>query len=239
MTYCVSVKINDGLVFACDGRTNAGIDNVSSFDKMANFCNEGERFINLVWSGHLGVTQAVMHELQMAIKRGLEPHILSVDNMWDIALIVSNALRKARSDVSYLSGYNVDTNANFLVGGQIIGEPMRLFMIYSEGNFIEVGDQVPFFQIGETKYGKPILDRVIEPKMGLRKASTCVLVSFDSTMRSNLSVGMPIKMCAYEVDSFKTPPLYIFNENNPYFDELSSSWSVGVKSVFDKLTAPF
>lgn len=239
MTYCVSAKINDGLVFACDGRTNAGIDNVSSFGKMAHFCTEGERFIGLVWSGHLGVTQSVMHELQIAIKRAVEPHILSVDNMWDVASIVANALRKARQDVSFLNGYNVDTNANFLVGGQIRGESMRLFMIYSEGNFIEVGDQVPFFQIGETKYGKPILDRVIEPTMSLRKACTCILVSFDSTMRSNLSVGLPIKMCAYEADSFVAPPVYEYNENDPYFKDLSQNWSVGVKSVFDQLPTPF
>ncbi len=239
MTYCVSVKINDGLVFACDGRTNAGIDNVSSFGKMANFCNPGERFINLVWSGHLGVTQSVVHDLEMAIKRGVEPHIMSVDNMWDVALIVANALRKARQDVSFLQGYNVDTNANFLVGGQLHGEPMRLFMIYSEGNFIEVGDQVPYFQIGETKYGKPILDRVIELPMSLRKACTCVLVSFDSTMRSNLSVGLPIKMCAYEADSFIAPPIYEYQENDEYFKDLSSRWRVGVKNVFDQLPTPF
>lgn len=239
MTYCCSVKINDGLVFGCDGRTNAGIDNVSSFEKMKHYTNSGERFICLTWSGHLGVTQGVIHEIENSIQKEFSSNILNVESMWEVALIVSKHLKETRTNLSYLHNYGIDTSANFLVGGQIKGEEMRLFMIYSEGNFIEVGSQVPYFQIGEAKYGKPILDRTIELAMPLRKACTCVLVSFDSTMRSNLSVGLPIKLLAYEKDSFRSPPIYTYEENSQYFSSLSKQWSVGVKQVFDNLPAPF
>ncbi len=239
MTYCCSVKINEGMVFGCDSRTNAGIDNISSFEKMAQFCNEGERFIGIVWSGHLGITQAVMHEIENSIKKQEENNILIVESMWDVANLISLHLRQIRHNLNYLNHSGIDTSANFLVGGQIRGEKMRLFMIYSEGNFIEVGGQVPFFQIGETKYGKPILDSVIELDMPLRKACTCVLVSFDSTMRSNLSVGLPIKLFAYEADTFIKPPIYHYDENSQYFDNISKDWRVGVKKVFDDLPAPF
>ena len=239
MTYCVGAMIDAGLVFASDSRTNAGVDNVSSFRKMKVFEHPGERVIVMVNSGNLAVTQATLNNLEQAMRRGMLPNLLSVPSMYDIAELVGAALREVRQrDGPYLMQNNVDASASFIVGGQIAGEPMRLFLIYSEGNFIEATEETPYFQIGETKYGKPIIDRVVVADTSMDDAVKCVLVSFDSTMRSNLSVGMPIDLVTLERDRLTVQHRRRFNEKDPYMTSLRKSWGEGVRQAFAQLPNP-
>ena len=190
MTYCVATMIDAGIVFASDSRTNAGVDNISTFRKMKIFERPGERALVIVNSGNLAVTQATINHLEQDIRRNIEPNLMSVYSLYDVAELVGAALRAVRDrDGPFLMENNVDGSANFIVGGQIAGEHQRLFLVYAEGNFIEATAETPYFQIGEVKYGKPIIDRVIRADTSIDDAIKCVLVSFDSTMRSNLTVG--------------------------------------------------
>jgi len=238
MTYCVGVLLADGVVLASDSRTNAGIDNIATFCKMTVFEREGDRSIVLLSSGNLAGTQAVISLLK---QRGDDPdadggNIWQARTMFDVATVVANAVRDIeRRDGESLSRSATPFNASFIIGGQIKGEPVRLFRTFAEGNFIEAGRDTPFFQTGEAKYGKPILDRVITPATPLGDAIKCVLVSFDSTMRSNLSVGMPIDLAYYERDRLKLAARYRFAPGDPYFSELSKQWGEGVRRVFRQL----
>ena len=237
MTYCVGIMIDQGMVFGSDSRTNAGVDNIASFCKMTVFERVGERVIVLLSSGNLAGTQAVISLLKQRGKiEGANPHLWNATTMFDVANLVADAMRDInRRDGSHL-GRSGGFNASFILGGQLIGEPMRLFRIYSEGNFIEADlDTTRYFQTGEAKYGKPIIDRVITPATSLADAAKCVLVSFDSTMRSNLSVGMPIDLACYHRDSLKIEMRRQFREGDAYFSALSSQWSAGVRDVFSRL----
>jgi putative proteasome-type protease len=237
MTYCVGVLLDEGIILASDSRTHAGIDNFASFSKMTLFERAGDRVLVLLSSGNLAGTQAVVSTLkQMGDGKGAEPNLWSVRTMFDFARLVSDAMRAIDvRDGKYLESSNLKFDASFIVGGQIKGEPPRLFRIYAEGNFIEAGTDTPFFQTGEAKYGKPIIDRVITPATSLTDATKCVLVSFDSTMRSNLSVGMPIDLVCYERDSLEVRMRRRFDKDDPYFDALSKAWSEGVRAVFGQL----
>jgi putative proteasome-type protease len=237
MTYCVGVLLNDGIVFASDSRTHAGVDNFASFCKMTVFERAGDRVLVLLSSGNLAGTQAIISVLKQKgdVKEG-PPNLWSAATMFDVALLVSDAMRDIeRRDKSYLEKSAMAFNASFILGGQIRGESMRLFRIYAEGNFIEASVDTPFFQTGEAKYGKPILDRVITPSTSLTDASKCVLVSFDSTMRSNMSVGMPIDLVWYERDTLEVRKRRRFDQGDPYFSSLSKQWSEGVRTVFKQL----
>ena len=239
MTYCVGAMIDAGLVFASDSRTNAGVDNVSSFRKMRIFEHPGERVIVIVNSGNLAVTQATLNNLDQAMRRSAMPNIMGVNSMYDVAELVGAALRDVRlRDGPYLMQNNVDASASFIVGGQIAGEPMRLFLVYSEGNFIEATEETPYFQIGETKYGKPIIDRVVVADTDMDDAVKCVLVSFDSTMRSNLSVGMPIDLVTIQRDRLTVDHRRRFDEKDPYMTSLRKSWGEGVRNAFAALPNP-
>lgn len=239
MTYCVGAMIDAGLVFASDSRTNAGVDNVSSFRKMKVFEHPGERVIVIVNSGNLAVTQATLNNVDQAMRRSAMPNIMSVTSMYDVAELMGAALREVRlRDGPYLMQNNVDASANFIIGGQIAGEPMRLFLVYSEGNFIEATEETPYFQIGETKYGKPIIDRVVVADTSMDDAVKCVLVSFDSTMRSNLSVGMPIDLVTIQRDRLTVDHRRRFDEKDPYMTSLRKSWGEGVRQAFAQLPNP-
>lgn len=239
MTYCVGTMIDAGLVFASDSRTNAGVDNVSTFRKMKVFEHPGDRVIVIVNSGNLAVTQAAINFLEQAIRRATVPNILTVNSMYEVAELIGAALREVRlRDGPYLLQNNVDASASFIVGGQISGETMRLFLVYSEGNFIEATEETPYFQIGETKYGKPIIDRVVVAETSMDDAVKCVLVSFDSTMRSNLSVGMPIDLVCLARDAFKVTHRRRFDEKDPYMLRLRESWGEGVRNAFVQLPNP-
>jgi putative proteasome-type protease len=237
MTYCIGVKLDDGLIFASDSRTNAGMDNIAKFCKMTVFERTGDRVVVLLSSGSLAGTQAVIGVLDQRCAAGdAVPNLWTARTMFDVAMLVADAMRDIeRRDGEYLQDNEVGFNASFIVGGQIRGEPTRLFRIYAEGNFIEAGIDTPYFQTGETKYGKPIVDRVITRSTPLPDATTCVLVSFDSTMRSNLSVGMPIDLICYERDSLEVRKRRRFDERDAYFTALSHEWSDGTREVFRRL----
>jgi putative proteasome-type protease len=237
MTYCIGVKLDHGIIFASDSRTNAGMDNVAKFCKMTVFERSGDRVIVLLSSGNLAGTQAVISVLTQRCDTGeASAGLFGARTMFDVAMLVADAMRDIeKRDGDYLGEHDGGFNASFIVGGQISGEPLRLFRIYAEGNFIEAGVDTPYFQTGETKYGKPILDRVIAPFTPLAEATKCVLVSFDSTMRSNLSVGMPIDLICYELDSFETKKRRRFDEGDAYFTTLSFQWREGSRQVFRQL----
>src|SRR4029079_3393825 len=203
MTYCVGLLLRDGIIFGSDSRTHAGVDDFASFCKMTVFERVDDRVLVLLSSGSLAGTQAVISVLtEGAANEQGPPNLFNARTMFDVACVVSDAMRAIeRRDKEHLERNELTFNASFIPGGQIRREPMRLFRIYAEGNFIEAGAGTPFFQTGETKYGKPILDRVIGSSTQLADAAKCVLVSFDSTMRCNLSVGMPIDLICYERDA--------------------------------------
>ena len=237
MTYCVGVLLSGGLIFASDSRTNAGVDNFAKFCKMTVFERPGDRVIVLLSSGSLAGTQAVISLLK---QRGEDtdgtPNLWTARTMFDVAGLISDAIRDLeRRDGAHLKRGDLAFNASFIFGGQIKGEPLRLFRTYAETNFIEAEADTPFLQTGETKYGKPILDWGINPSTSVEDATKCVLVSFDSTMRSNLSVGMPIDFLSYERDAFEVRTRRRFDQDDPYFTTLSREWSEGVRAVFTKL----
>ncbi|WP_411872012.1 peptidase [Vulcanococcus limneticus] len=237
MTYCVGILLRDGLVLASDSRTNAGVDDFAKFCKMTTFERAGDRVIVLLSSGTLAGTQAVVSLLKQraTVSTGANT-IWTAGTLFDVAILVSDAMRDIEQrDAPFLEATPVKFNASFILGGQIKEEPPRLFRIYAEGNFIEAGEDTPFLQTGEAKYGKPIIDRVITPTTSLEEATKCVLVSFDSTMRSNLSVGMPIDLLCYERDSLQMLKKRRFEEGDSYFAMISAGWSAGVRQAFREL----
>jgi putative proteasome-type protease len=237
MTYCVGVLLSDGIIFASDSRTNAGLDNVAKFCKMTVFERAGDRVIVLLSSGNLAGTQAVTSVLkQRGSSADPAPNIWTAPTMFDVAGLVADAMRHIeRRDGPHLGNGEPVFNSSFILGGQLKGEPMRLFRIYAEGNFIEAGIDTPYLQTGEAKYGKPIIDRMITPATSVADATKCVLVSFDSTMRSNLSVGMPIDLLCYQKDSLRVRLRRRFDQGDAYFTTLSKEWSEGVRTVFRQL----
>jgi len=237
MTYCIGVMLEKGMVFASDSRTHAGVDNFAKFCKMTVFERRGDRVIVLLSSGNLAGTQAVIGVLnQRCVAADAASNLWRARTMFDVAMLVSDAMRDIeRRDGEYLQDNEIGFNASFIVGGQISGEPLRLFRIYAEGNFIEAGVDTPYFQTGEAKYGKTIIDRVITRSTPLADAAKCVLVSFDSTMRGNLSVGMPIDLICYERDSLEVQMRRRFDDGDAYFTTLSRAWGEGTRQVFRKL----
>jgi putative proteasome-type protease len=237
MTYCIGVMLDQGIIFASDSRTNAGMDNIAKFCKMTVFERPGDRVIVLLSSGNLAGTQAVIGVLnQRCASEDGTSSLWNARTMFDVAILVADAMRDIeRRDGEYLEESDVRFNASFIVGGQISGEPVRLFRIYAEGNFIEAEIATPYFQTGENKYGKPIIDRVITRLTPLSDAIKCVLVSFDLTMRSNLSVGMPIDLICYERDSLEVRWRRRFDDGDAYFAALGHEWSEGTRQVFRQL----
>ena len=240
MTYCVGILLESGMVFASDSRTNAGVDHVSTFRKMKVFERPGDRCIAIMTSGNLSVTQNALNLLELQSRRD-DPrgNIWAAESLFDVATLLGESLREIRKrDGTYMQQNNIDSSASFIIGGQVRGEGMRLFLLYSEGNFIEATPETPFFQIGETKYGRPIIDRVIKPNSSLMEAAKCVLVSFDSTMRSNVSVGLPIDMVMYERDQLKFSLQRRITESDAYFSMIHTQWGEGLRRVFSQLPDP-
>ncbi len=237
MTYCVAINLEAGLVFASDSRTNAGVDNIARFEKMRVFARDGNRVIVTLSAGNLSVTQNAQSLLELRARN--EPQNLNIWNatsLFEVAGLVGDAMREVRArDESYLRAQNIDASASFIVGGQIAGEMPRLFLVYSEGNFIEASNDTPFVQIGEIKYGKPILDRIIRRESTLVEAVKCTLVSFDSTIRSNISVGAPIDLLIYDADSLRVGTKRRLEENDPYLETIRKGWEDGLRAAFDNL----
>lgn len=238
MTYCVGLKLDRGLVLAADTRTNAGVDNIASFKKLQVWEQEDERVITLLSSGNLAVTQAVVSLLSEHIEASDTDRttVMNAKTMFQVARLVGSAVREVKKIDGEALAANADNFfVSFILGGQIKGEEPRLFQIYAAGNFIEVSDDTPFLQIGEHKYGKPILDRVTRKDMRLGEAAKMVLLSFDSTLRSNLSVGMPIDMLLYNTDSFSSARQVRIEQDDPYFQKLSHGWSDKLREGFADL----
>jgi putative proteasome-type protease len=239
MTYCVGLLLDSGLVLASDTRTNAGVDHVSIYPKMTLFSVPGERTLVILTSGNLAVSQAVINRLHKQIKEGVPPNLHSVASLADAARVVGDAVRAVHhEDAEHLRKHSAEFIQSIILGGQILGEKPRLFNIYAAGNFIESVPETPYFQIGETKYGKPILDRVISNRSSLEEAAKCTLISFDSTIRSNLSVGLPIDLFLYRTDSFSNTGQIRITDNDPYFAQLRKGWGEGLKRVFAELPDP-
>lgn len=237
MTYCVGLRIDKGLVFMSDTRTNAGVDNVSTFRKMHVWSKPRERVIVLLSAGNLATTQAVVSLIDERTKAPGEraPSILDTPSMYQTASLVGDIVKEVIAK-AVPAGQKADAfTASFIVGGQIRGTEPRLFLIYPEGNFIEAGEDTPFFQIGETKYGKPILVRAHDPGMSFEETVKLLLVSFDSTLKSNLSVGLPLDLLYYERDSFKVGFQKRIDRDDSYFRAISEGWSDALKSAFRSL----
>ena len=239
MTYCVGLRLDAGLVLLSDTRTNAGLDNVAVFRKMHCFDVAGERAIAILAAGNLSVTQTTIARLRHAIDGGdaeRTPSILLAPSMLDVAGIIGDTLSSVWRDVSdKMAPAGQAPSATMLVAGQRKGGQLRLFLVYCEGNFIEATDDTPYLQIGERKYGKPILDRVVRPETTLEDGRKLVLISMDSTMRSNLSVGMPLDLAIIERDSYRFGVRERIEPGDPDFAALSEAWSRALRDGFAAL----
>ena len=236
MTYCVAALVEEGIVFASDSRTSAGPDNIAMYSKMQVWEVVGDRVIVILTSGNLATTQSVISLLKMRSKDesgAPQPAgVLGVKKMYEVAELVGSTLREVVHRERSVRENGVDIDCSFIVGGQIDHHTPRLFRIYPEGNFIEASADTNFFQIGETKYGKPIIDRVVRFQTPMKEVAKAFLVSFDSTMRSNLTVGLPIDLLAYERDSLTVAWKRRFNHGDAYFSKISGIWSAGLRRAF-------
>ncbi|HMD73284.1 MAG TPA: proteasome-type protease, partial [Steroidobacteraceae bacterium] len=240
MTYCVAMLVDTGLVMLSDSRTNAGVDQINTFRKMVTFQRPGDRILVLLSAGNLAITQAVVHALHEHPGQPEKPTgIFGAIDMFEAARVVGDALRAVHDrDAQSLKDQGHDFNASFILGGQIIGEPPRLFNIYAAGNFIESSIDTPYFQIGESKYGKPIIDRVISRSSSLAQAAKCALISMDSTIRSNLSVGPPLDLAVIRRDEFKLHTHISIELDNEYFNKIRTRWGFALREVFSELPDP-
>ncbi|MEX3932041.1 peptidase [Paraburkholderia phymatum] len=248
MTYCVAMCVDEGLVFLSDTRTNAGVDHVSTARKMSVFEEPGHRMLVLLSAGNLSLTQAVLHELSEPAEPS-RPTLWTVSTMADAARVVGQAVRDVHQrEASALQAFGVDFNCSFILGGQIgdggtggngVVQPHpRLFMIYAAGNFIESSRVNPYFQIGESKYGKPIIDRVLAPSTPLDEAAKCALISMDSTLRSNLSVGLPLDLLVYEKDALRVTRFVSIDQDNTYYQMIHRTWGERLRQVFSEIPEP-
>ena len=239
MTYCVAALVEEGIVFASDSRTAAGFDDIATFSKMTVFETPGARVIVILSSGNLATTQGVITRLRMRARDetggAVHDGILGVPRMFDAAQLVGATLREVMKEGAPVQQQGVDIGCHFIVGGQIDRKQPRLFHVYPEGNFIEATQDTNFFQIGEHKYGKPIMDRVVKYHVPLKAAAKAIIVSFDSTMRSNLTVGLPIDLIAYEKDTERVTLRRRFDIDDQYFLRLSGIWSTGLRRAFGEV----
>jgi putative proteasome-type protease len=240
MTYCVGMLVDTGLVFMSDSRTNAGVDQINTFRKMATFQRPDDRVLVLLSSGNLAITQAVINLLHEVPENSDQPaRIYRAKNMFNAARVVGDALREIHArDAEMLKEQGHEFNATFILGGQIRGEEPRLFHIYSVGNFIESSIDTPYFQIGESKYGKPIIDRVVSRSASLAQAAKCALVSMDSTIRSNLSVGPPLDLAIVRRDEFRLATHISIDLENEYFKMIRTRWGYALQEIFAELPNP-
>jgi putative proteasome-type protease len=234
--------LDTGLVFLSDSRTSAGVDHISTFRKTTVLQVPGERVLVLQTAGNLAITQAVGSILRERIDLPEEevlPTLLNCPNLFEAAQCIGEAVREVhRRDAGSLKDFGVEFNASFILGGQIRGEPPRLFSIYSAGNFIEATPETTYFQIGESKYGKPIIDRVLRRSSSLNEGAKCALISMDSTMRSNLSVGPPLDMVIIKRDRYETARHMSIDSNNEYFQGIRNRWSEALREAFAQLPDP-
>src|SRR5215475_8478892 len=243
MTYCLGIRLNAGMVFLSDSRTNAGMDQVGTFRKMIIYEKPGDRFMVMLSAGNLSVSQSIRELLQVqSLKDGPGDQPLTIWNavsMFDAARVLGATVRSVNNDDGdALQKAGIEFNPALILGGQIRGEAMRMFLVYSAGNFIEATRETCYLQIGESKYGKPVLDRLIEPSLPLESAAKCALVSMDSTLKSNLSVGLPLDLLVYREGALRSDQIVCVDEGNPYFLMIRSTWGQRLREVFDSLEDP-
>ena len=239
MTYCVAMRLDAGLVFLSDSRTNAGVDHINTFRKMHVFEKEGERVLVLMTSGNLSISQSVVNTLREKLQAAHGANLHKVMNMFEAAKHVGDCLREVHErDADALEKFGVDFASSLILGGQIKGEEPRVFSIYAAGNFIEATRDTPYFQIGESKYGKPIIDRVISPNTSLDEAAKCALISMDSTIRSNLSVDLPLDLVIYERDALKIKRHVNITRESAYYGQISKQWGEHLREGFAELPDP-
>jgi putative proteasome-type protease len=238
MTYCVAMSLAEGLVFVSDSRTNAGVDHIATFRKLHVFGVAGERLLVLQSAGNLATSQSVISLLRQRLN-GEGPHLHNVPSLFAAAMLLGDTLREVlgrESKTELIQG--VDLSCSFLLGGQIQGGPSELYNLYPQGNFIAATEDTPYFQIGESKYGKPIIDRSLSHQTDLQQALRCALISFDSTIRSNLSVGMPLDVLVYKADSLLIPNGFRVEEGDGYFEAIRRQWGIGLRELLGDLPAP-
>ena len=242
MTYCVGIKLDAGLVFMSDSRTNAGLDQISTVRKMIVYERPGDRFMVMLSAGNLSISQSVREILQVESIDGADGQPITIWNarsMFDAVRVLGSAVRRVYAqDGAALAAAGVDFNASMIFGGQINGEAMRLFLVYSAGNFIEATRETCYFQVGESKYGKPVLDRMITPATPLDEAAKCALVSMDSTLKSNLSVGLPLDLLVYPAGALQTDQIVCIDEHNPYFQMVRGMWGQKLRQAFESVDDP-
>jgi len=240
MTYCVGIVVNDGLIMASDSRTNAGVDRVATFRKMFVFEDPGNRVFVLLTAGNLSITQSAISVINESIHgRNEHPSLMEAASMYQAARIVGGALREVyRVDGPALKEQNIDFAASIILGGQIRGAEMKLFEMYAAGNFIEATEDTPFFQIGEVKYAKPVIDRLVTQQTSLEDATKCALISFDSTMRSNISVGPPIDVAICKQGDCRVTFRTSLEADDPYLVRVREAWTNGLIEVFAEVPAP-
>jgi putative proteasome-type protease len=232
MTYCVAIKVNAGLVFCSDSRTNAGVDQVSTYSKMYHFGIQGERQIVINSAGNLATTQSVIAKIRKDIKEGADISLATLSSLHDCADYLGDVSQLVQEKHGH--GNNSIFEASFLIGGQIGSDSTGLMLVYPQGNHITTSDHTPYLQIGESKYGKPILDRILKPETSLDTSALCALVSMDSTMRSNLTVGPPIELMTYATNSGFMQHC-IFEADNEYLRDLKKSWDKLIVEAFLQL----
>ncbi len=232
MTYCVAVTTEKGLVFVSDSRTNAGVDNVSSYSKMHRFETGADRRFVLLSSGNLATTQGLVQQLDKDIQQCSPWNLMTVASMTDAAEYIGNAsvLQQGKHNNT-----GINFEASFIIGGQITGSRPEIYLVYPQGNYITTSVYTPYLQIGEGKYGKTILDRILTPELSLETAVLCTMVSMDSTMHSNVTVGPPIEVAIYPADSFSLDSYYCLEEHSEYLRELRRSWDRNLKEAFNNL----
>jgi putative proteasome-type protease len=237
MTYCLAILTQAGLVMAADSRTNAGVDHVSISQKLFDFSVPGERVILICTAGNLSMTQNILTLVAQDLKLKAESNINTMPTMYKVAQYIGHLTRQVLDENrNWLKKDGIDTQCTFLIGGQIKGESSELYMVYSQGNFLRATKETPYLQVGEIKYGKPILDRVIKyHTTGLEEAAKCALLSLDSTMKSNISVGPPINIVLYEADSLKIQYRRKLLRGDPYLESIRKSWEDSVKEAFQSL----
>lgn len=235
MTYCLAITVDKGLIFCSDSRTNAGVDQVSTYSKMYRFLGDGERMVTILSAGNLATTQAVMRQVRRDLDSGANRSLKTLESLADAAEYVGEiSLEQQRKHRAATEG-SFKPDASFILGGEMPGREPQIFQVYAEGNHIRATPETPYLQIGEVKYGKPILDRIISPGTPLEDAARCALVSMDSTMRSNITVGPPIELLIYEAGSRREGRYIVLKEDDPYLRELRLRWQDSLRSAFEGL----
>lgn len=236
MTYCLGIITQSGLVMAADSRTNAGVDYISTHQKLFDFSQPGDRVLLICTAGNLSITQGTLTLLRRDLEAGEPENLHTLSSMYEVARYVGSKARQVQEqDRPWLEKDHIDFHCSFLLGGQIRGEAPALFLIYSQGNFIEASKDTPFLQIGEAKYGKPILDRILSFDTSIAAAAKCALLSIDSTMKSNISVGPPIHLVMYEKDTFKVRYEMKLKQGAPYLSQIRRMWEISIKEAFERM----